>query len=267
MPRFRDAAVSYGLFLRASAKAGRKGQSTEWDVSGNCRKPVYREIAGRQALNKGMWQTPAPTHFIDLWVRCRKCDNCRAAKRFHWQQRAIYEVINAHRTWFVTLTMSLETHLRFQYSLKGWDDWSEETRNRKLIAKELAEVTKMFKRMRKAGHQFRYLLATELHESGYPHFHLLIHEVHPDTGFTVRELAGNGQSVPPLKPKFWPHGFVSAKLADGLAAARARYVTKYIAKDLDHRVRASQDYGIPYRAGSPLKGGEGGVSTRAKARF
>lgn len=89
----------------------------------------------------------------------------------------------------------------------------------------LRELTLMWKRLRKAGHSFRYLAVVEYHKDGFPHVHALVHCA--DT-MTYRAVAGD-----------WPHGFAHAKLANDSAAA---YVTKYVTKDLT-RLRASLGYG------------------------
>jgi len=94
-----------------------------------------------------------------------------------------------------------------------------------IISKEL---TKYFKRLRKKGAQFRFVLVAEAHKDGYPHFHALLHEKGPM--ITKSTLQGE-----------WPYGFTSAKLVKDDRAAL--YVAKYLAKDARTRIRASLQYG------------------------
>lgn len=275
------------LFEKAALRGKRTGAaSAEWDISGDCQNPRPRELYGQKSYSIFKASAPVtrtgakrdyseasgiqviPARYILLWTRCRRCEKCRDAKRWHWQQRAIREVVNTPgRTWFLTVTLSPEAHLRCQYSLAGWDDWSVEEQERRLLQRELAELTKGLKRLRKNFGPFRYLAATEFHESGLPHFHLLVHESE-EGQFTSRTLSGDkGQC-----PDWWSLGWVHARLADGAAAKRARYVTKYIAKDLSHRVRASLWYGKDpaLRLSGrfpPQRGGEGaGENTKRRGK-
>lgn len=269
MPR-RSAGQTASLFKRAALQGQRASVAfAEWHIAGNCSRPRPRSVYGQQSRSAATGEK-FHGHEVLLWVRCRRCDKCRAYKRYHWQQRATYEVVNsAGRTWFLTLTMSHENHLRMQYSLREWDTWTDEVQEARLIARELKEVTKALKRLRKASGSFRYLLATEQHKSGFPHFHMLLHESEPGQ-FTSRQLSGDLDKP----PRWWGFGFVHARLTDGLAGGRARYVTKYIAKDITHRVRASQQYGkvsqsLPFSLSGrfpPERGGRGGLSSRQRAR-
>lgn len=68
----------------------------------------------------------------------------------------------------------------------------------------------------------------EAHKDGTPHVHMLLHE------------AGSRILYDHLWPCWW-QGFFHAKLADEKSAY---YVTKYVAKDLNHRIRASARYGL-----------------------
>lgn len=91
-----------------------------------------------------------------------------------------------------------------------------------------AELTKYFKRLRKSGLKFRYVLVTEAHKDGYPHYHALIHE-----GFS---------QIPKSRLQAeWPYGFTQFKLVKDAKAAY--YITKYLVKDARTRIRASGKYG------------------------
>lgn len=90
------------------------------------------------------------------------------------------------------------------------------------------EITKYFKRLRKSGLKFRYVLVTEAHKDGYPHYHALVHEV--------------SAQIPKQKlEEQWPFGFTTFRLVKDMKAAY--YIAKYLAKDARTRIRASQGYG------------------------
>ena len=103
-----------------------------------------------------------------------------------------------------------------------------------------SEVTLYFKRLRKAGYQFRYLLVSEMHDSAdtspdmryRPHVHMLIHEVTGADSLTKRVIQAG-----------WPHGFTHMKLVADRGIEPAWYISKYITKANDARIRASLEYG------------------------
>lgn len=100
------------------------------------------------------------------------------------------------------------------------------------------EFTLFFKRVRKnSGQPLRYCLFTEKHRDGFPHYHALIHE--------------RGEAIPRRDIEAeWKFGFTSFRLADVNAA---RYVSKYVSKDAQARVRASIRYGLPSQMEPPLR--------------
>jgi len=208
------------------------------DFSGDCLDPPTLERWGHSYVKPSGRIEPARS--ASFTVRCRKCANCAKANAKQWAIRAAAEMELAPRTWFVTLTFRAEIHWIFERKA--------EKQGRSIFDLEFKEVQKMFKRMRKAGHSFRYLLATEAHKSGLPHFHLLLHE-NALSPFTSRILSGNQHEG--LKPQFWDHGQVHCRLVpQDRAWARAWYLCKYISKDPSARQRASIQYG----------GGRGGVA-------
>lgn len=158
--------------------------------------------------------------FMYITVRCRKCHNCREAKRRMWTMRAMNEFEIANRTWFVTLTYNADQ--RFRLSLLAAKMRSTE------IAASNAMVTKFLKRLRKnTGLPIRQLVVHEMHKDGTPHVHMLLHDL--SGGLQKRAIQ-----------REWYHGFSLAKLGD---KATSRYVCKYVAKDAIARVRASIRYG------------------------
>jgi len=97
----------------------------------------------------------------------------------------------------------------------------------KVISKQM---TLYWKRLRKAKHRFRYMMAAEAHQSGYPHIHALVHEVSAPIPKRILQ-------------EEWPFGFTHCKLVRNGPKA-AWYVSKYLSKDMRTRVRASQHYGL-----------------------
>lgn len=160
-----------------------------------------------------------------------------------WARNAITEIMASERTWFGTLTLRPEelyrclSAARSKAAKRGRVDfdalpWSEQFA---LVHQQAAlDITLMLKRLRKQGHRFRYMLVAEAHQSGAPHYHVLLHEV----AEPIRKATLD---------KEWPLGFSKWKLAD---RSSAWYVCKYLAKNSACRVRASLRYGkTPYQLG------------------
>lgn len=170
--------------------------------------------------------SPVPRSLIlELSVPCRKCFHCLRQRSFLWGARAFYETQWSSRTWMLTLTVAPEHRLRA--AIMARQKYGDEK-----FASIAAIVGRWFtlymKRVRKnANVPLRYLLAVEEHKDGFPHLHALIHERGQEVG--KRDLQMQ-----------WAYGFTHCKLADSKAA---RYVTKYVSKQLACRVRASQRYG------------------------
>ena len=152
---------------------------------------------------------------------------------------------NGRRTWFGTLTLTPSAQEEFVRiarekwmlsDLSGgssdipewWDDPFCDYRFSLVRDELVAELQKYWKRLRKAGHRFKYIVVFERHKSGHPHMHCLLHEV--GDPITKRELQAQ-----------WPHGFTQMKIvADGRKAAY--YVSKYLSKSKQARQIASTHY-------------------------
>lgn len=154
-----------------------------------------------------------------------------------WSARAMHEVRNASRTWFVTLTLRPEEHTRLLYrglikkGKRGVDQsmLDPEEVFRVEQSEVALEITKYVKRVRKeAKSPLRFLIVCERHKNGHPHYHALIHE----RGGPVTYKTLSSQ---------WPLGFGKWKLIEDEKAAF--YVVKYLGKSQDARVRASLRYG------------------------
>lgn len=201
--------------------------------------------AGERYVNVGE-ATRVPS-WVEYVVPCRRCPACLVDRARLWQHRAEAEVLGAQRTWFCTLTFSPER--RFHYRLQAvkacsargeaFDTLDDHRQFGEIVRLQARAFALAIKRLRKNTQcQVRYLLVAERHKDGNSHLHALVHEVQGSKPVTKRELQAE-----------WHEGFSVVKLADKSAA---RYVTKYLAKELLTRVRASQNYG----------GGRGGRSPR-----
>lgn len=184
-----------------------------------------------------------PTVSAELLGPCRKCPKCRLFRRMRWRQRVYNEIAqcddSGRRSWFCTLTFAdlhlagiqQEGHLRASsrgVPLPEAIEWSA-YRHVQRFHKRLR------KRLERTGRNYRYCMVPEYGETfGRLHYHMIVHET----------------AAPILYRDFqasWYAGFMQSKLVDctsnrGMAGA-ASYISKYIAKDLSHRVRASGEYG------------------------
>lgn len=279
MAKVYDLAVLRRLCQQALQNGGRQHSAVRWswDVSGNCQEPVVRELHARPSpdhrtpLRKGgtfysldatldgaqaqghevgpdrprqrRYITVAPGTSapltLELTVRCRRCDPCRAIRRRMWTARAKRETGEAVRTWFGTLTLRPEVHFvhlsraRQRLALQGvdYDTLSYHEQFVQLHNQSSRELTLMLKRVRKAtGSPFKFMLVAEAHRSGLPHYHMLIHE--QDAAKPIRKA---------VLDKNWPCGFVKWRLVRELG--EATYLCKYLSKSTAARVRASVRYG------------------------
>lgn len=230
----------------AAGKASGRPERGEHVVhyAGDCLKPLLvKQSASRGAL------------FVTYETRCRKCGPCRRAKMAYWALAAVEQTRLAaeqgRRTWFGTLTLRPEavTAIKDRAFSKWaqeqagssvappdwWDDPQCDERFRMLRDELVHEVQLYWKRLRKAGHRFKYFLVFERHKSGEPHMHWLLHE----------------EGEPILKRQLseqWPLGFAKVKLVrdyscQNRSAERvAWYVAKYLGKAVQARQIASRLY-------------------------
>lgn len=206
-----------------------------WDISGKCKVPQHRVLAAR--ADRG---SPDPKSlYLNLKVKCRKCDECRKARRNEWRDRMRNELRSSHRTWFGSMTLSPEAHFLMVTRARakaGHDanDWSTRDEFRARDSQAYKEVQKFFKRVRKEtglpAKSLRYVCITEAHKSGLPHYHVLVHEKFH--GQNVRHKCLNHH---------WHLGFCNFKLVKD--ERQALYLAKYLSKDATARVRPSGYYG------------------------
>lgn len=237
------------LIDTALASGGKRKSvyTVHWDISGDCTNPFHSEIWGRpviypgereKIIRPGKENTP---QVLEIETRCRKCERCLRMRARRWYGAAKREIAASSRTWFGTLTLSPDNHhlalerARAKLALQGVDfdclnAHDQYVERHKAIGPEL---TKYIKRIRKnSGAHLRYLLVAEAHESGLPHYHLLIHE---------RPLGGTVSHR--ILSEAWGLGFEKIRLSDPDKPSHAAYLCKYLSKSLSARVRASQGYG------------------------
>lgn len=144
---------------------------------------------------------------------CRKCDQCRTARRMHWIGRGLAEARFSKSLWMLNLT--------YRDDVKG-------------SALTYSDVQLMFKRLRKAGFEFTYIVVGE-HGSkrGRAHWHVLVFWKgdEPPVEFGKR-----------IQWPFWDHGHSFIERPRSMASATT-YVIDYIDKDPNAVFRFSQGLG------------------------
>lgn len=170
-------------------------------------------------------------------VRCRKCETCLMHRRRHWTARAISETRSSLRTWFGTLTLRPDRATWAHMSaLKRLADAEHRDAPPQRVFEETAksvgpELQRFLKRCRKlSSAHLRYLLVCEAHQSGLPHWHMLLHE--HQGSISKRSLEA-----------CWRFGFSQWRLVDVEDPRAAGYVCKYISKETTLAPRASIRYG------------------------
>lgn len=244
MTRLRQKAVNQGAAFKGveTTSQGSPLGTLEWNVAGNCQRPVSINVWTRPDPKgyKRVVCSPTRGHRtnVDMEVRCRACENCLKARAGHWRYRALAEWRMAPRTWLLTLTLTPESQhwcenmARSHLDAQGIDFEALETAEQFDMRHRIsgALVTKYLKLLRKDGHKFRYLMVAEAHKSGLPHYHLMVHELLGSEPIPHRSLKAR-----------WTYGFSDAKLV--LDEKGATYATKYLIKSKLARVRSSIAYG------------------------
>lgn len=225
-----------------------------WDISSGCESPHYTELYARPSGDENLvnrakggarrlpiivTRTSRVPMLLELHTPCRRCPTCKRKRQRLWSARALDETRASTRTWMGTFTLRPEalfmavSQCRAKQALQGVDyDGLPELERLALLHAQLGpELTKMFKRIwHLAPAPPRYLCVLELHKSGVPHYHALLHEQDADHPIRHAKLAQQ-----------WPWGFSKWKLVD--ETAKSTYVTAYLSKSLLARVRASEGYG------------------------
>lgn len=217
--------------------------AARWNASGRCQRPVYRELVGWTdplgPLSPGGYAVKERSDRLTMEIEapCRKCPPCLRARAALWRNRALVEMARSARSWFGTLTLKPDQRVlmlnraRSRLHRQGLDfDALPDHERFRLVCDEInKELTLFFKRVRKnSGAKLRYCAVHEAHKDGFPHVHLMLHEREGRATYRVLTAA-------------WPLGFSKFNLVDGPHVAA--YVTKYLAKSMQARVRASVLYG------------------------
>lgn len=214
-----------------------------WNIAGRCESPVTLNYHARPEGHgaREVLVAPGRAHPLELGmeVPCRKCRRCLIYRSALWTGRAKAEIGMAIRTWFGTLTLDPGEQFRALSIARAeaasehvdYDCLPEEERFIRRVRVISRDITRWVKRVRKeSGARLRYLLVSERHKSGDPHWHVLVHE----TRFQPVRYAT-------LKSQ-WLHGHSQFKLVN--EDAPAAYVCKYLTKvNEGARVRASLRYG------------------------
>lgn len=243
-----------GMGANVERRCLRSGHATQvdWDIAGGCTQPVSIELVALPTTTEGFMGQEPPLGMA-MHMRCRKCQSCLQTRSAMWAHRAKEELLASPRTWFGTLTLSPEEHMRVEYRARlrwkargtVYDTLPQHEQFRLRHAVISVELTKWIKRVRKqSGARLRYILVAEAHKSGLPHYHCLIHERLDSNPIRKRVLDGQ-----------WKLGFSQFRLVTDPRAAR--YVCKYLSKAAEARVRASLHYG---RYNLEVKGTPDGVA-------
>ncbi len=200
-----------------------------------CDHPIQmdRYITSRQAVDN------LKAMEVSMPVPCRKCAKCLQFRQMKWRERAIHELSQAKRTWFITLTFSPVHLAGILMEAKG-------SEHKHVEAAAYPHVQRFFKRLRKGTKaialirngtppaEFRYLAIYERGEkTGRSHYHIFLHENGPYP-ITKVQLEDEWRS------------FVHARLVPSVeGCGAASYITKYATKNFHIRPRASARYGKP----------------------
>jgi len=226
------------------------------DYASDCTAPVILDVRGRaytrDTLPKAFvgrdwtkWRSKRPplkplgqakeyilaetAEFLTFGVRCRRCDNCLAYRTRLWAARVRDELANANRTWFLSATLGGSFRAltvadiskeftrflgRLRISFRPRKKWS--------LRKKFAHAV--------LPQSIKYVMVVELQKDGTPHVHAMIHET--------------GRAIPARQLRqHWRLGYKDVELVKDTPHVAARYITKYIQKSEQSRIRASIGYG------------------------
>lgn len=174
-----------------------------------------------------------------MTVPCRKCPKCLRRRQWHWTMRAKTELGLCERTWFGTLTLRPEEQFlalsrarqRARQRAVHFEEMTDSDQFRAIDHQISPQLQNWLKRLRRStGAKLRYVIVSERHRSGKPHYHALIHQVRGVVA--ERDLRGE-----------WKLGFTKWNLVPTDEPNAAHYVCKYLGKDAAAKIRASLNYG------------------------
>lgn len=211
-------------------------------LSGDCLNPYLIELTGRDSVDQfdrevllqGSASNPT---FVDLYVRCRRCETCRANTYRRWYARTMQEMMISQKAYLVTPTFNGEHRNEINVGavlrMIGDDDLTEWGALNKA---SYEFVKKAFKRVRSRNKResrpvtLRYLAVSEAHEDGFPHYHILIFA---DKRYGLNDC---------LFTEFVKMGRTTVDLVKD-PQRQVGYCLKYILKSGQHSIRASLNFG------------------------
>lgn len=237
------------------------------NCAGTCEAPIRVALTGTEDkvhYPTGVIAEGNTHHRAKIDVRCRRCKACRDYKRNFWAARALTEQAYSAETVFLTLTLGPEARmalLAFQLTWPRQPDTKLTEAMEAWLAHRwvAAEVQKLWKRLRSAGHKFRYFAAVEHHKDGTPHVHAMVFFQEPSL-----DWGKDARGFPKANATFseaWGHGFTNTWRVDRTDNRRAFYVAKYVAKGNTGRLAASQQLGRLLLTSSERSEIRGGIAT------
>jgi hypothetical protein len=170
-----------------------------------CRSPLvgYHDQSGRFTLKRPSLSRPDV-----ITLSCGVCRDCRLAKARDWAIRAYHEAQLHDSNLFVDLTFAVDPVSISKYDLRIF-----------------------FKRLRRAGHKFRYFGVGEYGENfGRPHYHICLFGLHLDDLYPWKKSKkGTLLYRSPTLEKHWRKGHVTiSQFSPEAAGYAARYTMKKI---------------------------------------
>lgn len=240
-------------------------------LHGNCSQPFMDWSKGRPE----MFIFPGRLKGVLLRAtfRCRRCKWCRAMRTAEWGHRAVREYERAAATWIGCLELDPFEHAAVDLIRdQSWTDRDGVFAARvrvmsKYVTRWLDKVRIQRRRDLGRAPDFSYLLVAEEHDgkrlqglaaaspnagalTGYPHFHLLLHEGAVGELIPEAEWYTTAKGIVRADDKSalrlaWPfRGWTRFEKLDADEAWRCRYVCKYLGKQAQpFRIRASLGYG------------------------
>lgn len=152
------------------------------------------------------------------FISCRKCKQCLSHHQMDWEGKCIAESKVVRRADFVCLTYG-RVDVKDGKPVPYYVNEASADHVRAAVL-TYSDVQKFFKKLRSAGHKFRYFAVGEYGSTkGRSHWHILMYwiSVPPKVTFGVR-----------FDWSPWEHGFSQF---DPISYADVRYCCKYIEKD------------------------------------
>jgi len=173
--------------------------------------PCYRPIHGFTKLGGGFTTSAQYSNGNPMTVPCGRCIGCRLDHGRMWAIRMVHEGRYHENTCFITLTYSDEHLPQGQTLVKS-------------------DAQKFLKRLRKAGHKFRYYLCGEYGTATLrPHYHAIMFGYRPDDLKMHKQGDGHNTYTSSKLENHWGLGFTTVgELTPETCAYTARYVTKKI---------------------------------------